>query len=475
MAASPATEVSLVDALKQQLGDGGVVTDPADRAAFESDWRGFYRGRAHCVVLPRSAQEVVYIVELCAAAGMPLVPQGGRTGLVGGAIPDQGGKAVVINMSRMNAVRALDPLAMTLSLDAGMTLAAARAAAAEAALSLPILLGSEGSAQIGGVVATNAGGSNALRYGMTRDLVLGLEVVLPDGRLWDGMRGLKKDNTGYSLRQLFIGSEGTLGIVTGAVLQLVPAAKQIATALCGVKDIAAAMEVLARLRAAQPDALVACEYMSAGMTALVARHRPALAKVLFADATDCLLLELASADRAALLQDVLLEILGECSEAGLVSDATLAANESQRRSLWDFREAISFAQTDQGYSVKNDVSVPLGAISALLSEGAAAVAKVAPFASPICYGHLGDGNIHFNFSPRGAEDNTALRERESDISAALNRVVIGLGGSFSAEHGIGQSKQSVLARERAGVEIDLMHKLKSAIDPQGIMNPGKIF
>lgn len=470
-----AREESLVHDLQQRLGGDCVVADAADRATYESDWRQFYQGRALCGVLPRTTAHVIETVKLCAAAGIPVVPQGGRTGLVGGAIPDQRGNAVVINLSRMNKLRALDPLAMTLSLDAGATLAAARAEAAEAGLSLPILLGSEGSAQIGGLVATNAGGSNALRYGMTRDLVLGLEVVLPDGRLWDGMRRLRKDNAGYSLRQLFIGSEGTLGIVTGAVLQLHPAARQVATALCGVRDIAAALDVLARLRAAQPDALVACEYMSADMTALVARHRPALAKVLFAEATDCVLLEFASADRAAPLQDALLELLGECSEAGLVTDATLAANEGQRRAMWDFREAVSFAQSDEGYSAKNDVSVPIGAIPALLSEGAAAVAKVAPFARPICYGHLGDGNIHFNFSPRRAGDDAVLRDSEGAISTALNRVVIGLGGSFSAEHGIGQSKQPVLAQERAGVEIDLMRALKSAIDPRGIMNPGKIF
>lgn len=470
-----AKEDSLVADLQRHLGADCVVTDSADRSSYESDWRGFYRGQARCVVLPRNTAQVVDTVKICAASGTPLVPQGGRTGLVGGAIPDESSNAVVINLARLKTVRALDPLAMTLSLDAGVTLAAARGAAAEAGLNLPILLGSEGSAQIGGLVATNAGGSNALRYGMTRDLVLGLEVVLPDGRLWNGMRRLRKDNTGYSLRQLFIGSEGTLGIVTGAVLQLVPASQQVATALCSVTGIAAAMEVLARLRAAQDHALVACEYMSAEMTALVARHRPALAKVLLADASDYLLLELASADRAAPLQDILLEVLGACSDSGLVGDATVAANEAQRRALWDFRESISFAQSDEGYSAKNDVSVPLGAIPALLSDGIAAVAKVAPFARPICYGHLGDGNIHFNFSPRSAGDDAALKAHEGDIAAALNAVVMRLGGSFSAEHGIGQSKQSVLARERAGVEIDLMRALKSAIDPQGIMNPGKIF
>ena len=466
----------LLTALAAVVGTDRVLTDPSDLAPYETDWRGHFKGKALCAVLPGSTAEVAETVRLCAEAGIAVVPQGGRTGLVGGGVPNDTGTAVVLNLARMNKVRSLDAMAMTIAVDAGITLAAARQHAATAQLNLPILIGSEGSAQIGGVIGTNAGGSNVLRYGMTRNLVMGLEVVLPDGRIWNGMRALTKDNTGYALRHLFIGSEGTLGIVTGAVLQLAPEPQRTTTAFCPVIDISSALSLLDSLRRAHFDALVAFEYISAATVALIAKYRPELASTLSVttETGDCLLIEFAHM-RASEEADAAIEAdLGNAFENGWLTDALIASSETQRKAMWAFREAISFAQNDAGYSVKNDVSVPVARIPDLLRDATAAVAAVTPMAQPICYGHLGDGNIHFNFSPATPEVSGELRALEPAIVAALNGVVQSLDGSFSAEHGIGQAKVETLAKFRAGMELELMRAIKTLLDPHNTMNPGKV-
>ncbi|MDS9469819.1 FAD-binding oxidoreductase [Paracoccus sp. MBLB3053] len=464
----------LIRKLTTALGKSGVLTDPADRMAYESDWRGRYAGNAICVILPRSTQEVAQAVALCAAAGASIVPQGGRTGLVGGAIPLAG--EVVFSLERISALRSIDPLGMTMAVDAGMTLGAARAHAARHQLDLPVLIGSEGSAQIGGIIATNAGGSNVLRHGMTRQRVTGLEVVLPDGRVWDGMRPVAKDNTGYALQQVFIGSEGTLGIVTGAVLQLVPAPKSVLTAFCPVASIDAALSLLVKLRSSLPDALVAFEYMNAATVALISDQRPELAAALALPGgpSACLLIEAEDFTGTEATQDRLHDALVSGLERGEITDALLAQSVAQREAFWAFREAISFAQNGLGHSVKNDVSVPIGSIPELLTRGSALIAGICADAQPICYGHLGDGNIHFNVSPASRDHADALRACEPAINAALADLAEGLGGSFSAEHGVGQAKRDSLARLRAGPELEMMRRIKSALDPQGLMNPGKL-
>lgn len=465
---------TLIRNIVEALGPGGVLTEPADVAAHECDWRGRYRGKSLCVVLPRSTAEVARVVTLCAEAGVAIVPQGGRTGLVGGAIPQN--PSVVISLERMTSIRQLDPFGMTLAVDAGMTLGVARSLALEHGLALPILIGSEGSAQIGGIVATNAGGSNVLRYGMARQRIIGLEVVLPDGQIWNGMRSVAKDNTGYALAQLFIGSEGTLGIVTGAVLQLAPAPRHVVTAFCRVTTIEAALSVLAKLRANLPEALVAFEYMSGATVALIADQRPELASALSVtgESGACLLIECEDYTGTESTQDRMHEALGQLLETGEITDALLAQSVAQRDAIWAFREAISFAQNGIGHSVKNDVSVPIGRIPDLLSQGSAAISAICADAVPICYGHLGDGNIHFNVSPANPDASEALQSCEPWINAALADLAEGLGGSFSAEHGIGQSKRDSLSRLRAGTELEMMAKIKAALDPLGLMNPGKL-
>ena len=373
------SDPSLLAGLRDLVGSGRVLVEDTDLAPYETDWRNRYRGRAVCAVLPRSAEEVAGVVRLCSAAGVAVVPQGGRTNLVGAAVPEAGSRAVVLNLSRMNRVRGIDPVAMTLVVDAGVPLATARERAAAVQLNLPILIGSEGSAQIGGVLATNAGGSNVLRYGMTRNHVMGLEVVLPDGRIWNGMRPLAKDNTGYALRQLFIGSEGTLGIITGAILQLVPERARVLTAFCPVVDVDAALRLLEKLRRLHPDSLVAFEYLSAATVALIAEQRPALASALAITpkAGDCLLVEFADVVGTTETEDAIQESLAAAIESGWITDALVGASESQRKAIWAFREAISLAQEDAGYSIKNDVSVPIARIPDLLRLGTAAVAAVA--------------------------------------------------------------------------------------------------
>ena len=462
-------------ALRLILGEGRVLCGP-EADPYVSDWRGRYRGRAACVVLPRSTGEVAQVLRHCHAHKIPVVPQGGRTGLVGGGIPDAGGRAVVLSLDRMDGLRALDPLGMTLACDAGMILSVARDHARGAGLQLPILIGSEGSARIGGVLATNAGGSNVLRHGMTRAHVLGIEAVLPDGRILDTMRPVVKDNTGLALDQLFIGSEGVLGVITGAVLQLSPAPRRVMTAFCHVTGIAGALDLLRSLRRDLADQLVAFEYMDAAATGLIATHMPdqAAAVALPTDGTEVLLIETAASAGADEIEEIFQQALVARLEAGDLTEVLIAANEAQRNAFWLFREAISFAQNHAGPSIKMDVSVPVQDIATLLSEGGALVRSLSPVARPICYGHLGDGNIHFNTSPAQPADGPALLAAETALTEALAALVERMGGSFSAEHGIGQSKADLLHNLRAGVELDLMRALKAAIDPLGIMNPGKM-
>jgi FAD/FMN-containing dehydrogenase len=467
----------LLDDLGAALGEGAVLTAAAEMAGYATDWRQLYTGRPLAVIRPRSTAEVAAAVKLCAAAGAAIIPQGGNTSMVGGAVPSAKGTDIVLSLERLRALRAIDPLDLTMTVEAGVTLAAAQAMAAEHGMLLPLSISSEGSAQIGGVLATNAGGNNTLRFGNARDLVLGLEVVLADGQVWHGLRHLHKDNTGYALRQLFVGSEGTLGIITAAVLRLQPGVTARAAAFCALSSVEQALALLARLRARDAGALHAFEYMSAVSLDLVLAQIPGTERPVGA-ADHYVLVDCAASggqDAARTLAEMLEEVLGEALEAGELTDAALAQNEAQRLAFWKLREEHSEAQKRAGASVKNDIAVPLAALPALMAAAAAACTTLVPGIRIAPFGHLGDGNIHFNLvQPEGADGTAFLAESEA-LMAAVGAVVQALSGSFSAEHGVGRLKTGMMESWRGGVELGLMQRIKTALDPAGLFNPRVIF
>jgi FAD/FMN-containing dehydrogenase len=467
----------LVSRLSAALGAGAVLTEPADIAGYAEDWRHLYRGRPLAVVRPSTVPQAAAIVHLCAEAGVPVVPQGGNTSMVGGATPAADGGAVVLSLERLRRVRAIDPAEMTMTVEAGLTLRQAQEAAAAAGMLLPLSISSEGSAQIGGVLATNAGGNNTLRFGNARDLVLGLEVVLADGAVWDGLRHLHKDNTGYCLRQLFVGSEGTLGLITAAVLRLQPGVTGRVAAFCALASAEAALGLLARLRLALSASLHAFEYMSRASIDLVLRHIDG-AQLPVAPADHYVLVDLAtSGGEGALgqIETALEDALGAALEAGEILDAALSRSEAQRLAFWHLREEHSEAQKRAGASIKNDVSVPISQVPALLRDAAEACRAAVPGLRIAPFGHLGDGNIHFNLIQPEDAAGEAFLARSEALMHSVNAVVRRLGGSFSAEHGVGRLKTGLMAEWRGGVELRLMRGIKAALDPAGLFNPGVIF
>jgi FAD/FMN-containing dehydrogenase len=456
------------------LGERGVLTDPADTAPYCEDWRRLYRGRTPAVLRPATTAEVADAVKLCAEHRVPIVPQGGNTSMVGGAAVSEDGSQIVLSLSRLNRVCAIDPVDMTMEIEAGVTLKAAQEAAGEADCLLPLSISSEGSAQIGGVLATNAGGNNTVRYGNARDLILGLEVVLPDGQIWNGLRRLHKDNTGYCLRQLFVGSEGTLGIITAAVLKLYPRPRETAVALCAVASPEAALDLFNRLQQHDAAAIQAYEYMSGAGLELVLQQIPGAVRPFAQPAAHYALVELATPRAGADLRGALETVLAAAMEAGIVEDAVIAETGAQRAALWRLREEHSEAQKRAGASVKNDVSVPVSKVPELIRRATEACEKLVPGIRCMPFGHLGDGNIHFNLvQPEGA-DPAAFLARDHELMDAVNTVVRDLDGSFSAEHGIGRLKPYMMPEWRGGAELELMRRIKAALDPQGLFNPGKL-
>lgn len=470
----PNPDPDLLPALLALVGPRGLLTEPGDTAAYCQDWRGLYRGRTPAVVRPADTAQAAAVVALCAARGVGLVPQGGNTSMVAGAVPAEDGRQIVLSLQRMSQVRAVDKVDLTMTVEAGVTLKAAQDAAAAAGCLLPLSISSEGTAQIGGVLAVNAGGNNTVRYGNARDLVLGLEAVLPDGRVWNGLRRLRKDNTGYCLRQLLVGSEGTLGVITAATLKLAPRPRQTAVALCAVPDEDAALALFTRFRDHDPAAIHAFEYMSGAGMALVTTHIEGTMLPLAEPAAHYVLVELATSRAGDDLRTMLESVLEAALEAGTVSDAALAESEAQRNAIWRLREEHAEAQKRAGASVKNDVSVPVSLVPELLRRGIAACAALVPGIRPVPFGHMGDGNIHFNFLQPDGADRAAFLARGHEITQAVNQIVQALDGSFSAEHGIGRMKPAMLADWRGGVELDAMRRIKAALDPAGIMNPGKV-
>ncbi|MCC6869519.1 MAG: FAD-binding oxidoreductase [Burkholderiales bacterium] len=469
----PEPGATLLARLTRAVGAAHVVTAPSAMAPFLTDWRGRYRGSAVAVALPQSTAEVSEVVRACAEADVGIVPQGGNTGLCGGSVPAATGAAVVVCLTRMNRVRDVDPDNMTITAEAGVPLAGVQAAAAAAGLLFPLSLASEGSCTLGGNVSTNAGGTAVLRYGNTRDLTLGLEAVLADGSVFPALRGLRKDNTGYDLKQLFIGAEGTLGIVTAAVMKLFPAPRTQVTALVAVPSAAAAIALLGRLQAALGDRLVGFELMGALALDLSRRYHPG-APPPPAAAPWYVLVQADDATADAPLPALVEAALGGAIGAGDALDATVAQSLGQARELWALRENISEAQRRAGPNVKNDISLPVSRMTHFLAACEAALIAALPGARLVVFGHLGDGNLHYNIS--GPEDVPAERfMAQAPVAMRIvNDLVAAHGGSFSAEHGIGQLKRDELVRYKSEVEIALMRAVKRTLDPHHRMNPGKV-
>ena len=464
--------MDLLGTLRGILAAADLLTGEAC-APFESDHRRLYRGRALAVAQPRSVDEVARILAACNSAGVGVVPHGGNTGYCGGATPDETGRQLVLSLARLNRVRSVDPENYSLIAEAGCLLADVQQAAAAAGRHFPLSLGSEGSCQIGGNLSTNAGGVHVLRYGMMRDLVLGLEVVLADGRVLPGLTALRKDNTGYDIRGLFLGAEGTLGVITAASLKLFPELRSSATALAAVADPRAAVTLLARLRAASGDSVSSFELIPRIGIELTSAHIPGVRDPLEAPHAWYALCELSSSRPAEPLEALLGDALGAAYEAGLVQDAVVARSERERAALWKIRETIPEAQRHEGPGLKHDISVPLSALPEFVERGAQWVATHVPAARLVAYGHVGDGNLHFNLQGHGA-DAAALLERTEEVRRALHDLAVALGGSFSAEHGIGRLKVAELERYAPATELALMHAVKRALDPNRIMNPGKV-
>ena len=465
---------ALLDAIRAVVGKRGLLTDAADTAAYVEDWRRLYRGRTPAVIRPASTDELAQVVRLCAEARAPIVPQGGNTSMVGGATPAEDGSELVLSLARLARIRDIDALDLTMTIEAGVTLKAAQIAAAEAGCLLPLSIASEGSAQIGGVLAVNAGGNNTVRYGNARDLVLGLEVVLPDGTVWNGLRRLRKDNTGYCLRQLFVGSEGTLGIITAAVLKLAPQPREICVALCAVDSPEAALQLFGRFQSHDASVISAFELMSGQGTDFVLRNIDGAVLPLASHAPNYVLVELATPRPAAGLRASLETVLACALDDGIVADAAIAASEAQQTAIWRLREEHSEAQKREGASVKNDVSVPVSKVPEFIRRATVACEALIPGIRAVPFGHMGDGNIHFNLAQPVDADPAWFLAQDHAIMDTVNEVVRALDGSFSAEHGIGKLKPYMMPDWRGGAELAVMRRIKAALDPLGIMNPGKV-
>jgi FAD/FMN-containing dehydrogenase len=465
--------LGLLEALRGTVGAANVLTT-GDLTAWELDWRRRWHGHALAVVRPGSTAEVAAVVRTCAEARVAVVPQGGNTGLVGGGVPDASGTQVLLSLQRMNRIRALDEANLTLTTEAGCVLQALQDTARTHGLLLPLSMASEGSCTIGGNLATNAGGTQVLRWGNARELCLGLEVVTAAGEVWDGLSGLRKDNTGYDLRNLMIGSEGTLGIITAATLKLAPLPAATTTALAACDDLAQCVALLKLARARLGAGLTGFEVMGRFALDLVARHFPALPQPLPA-APWTVLLEQSDTEGEAPARDRLESMLGAALEAGVIGDAVVAESLAQSQALWHLRESIPLAQAEEGLNVKHDISLPVSAIPAFVIDTDASLRRHFPGVRLVNFGHLGDGNLHYNVqAPEGVQGKAFLAEHEHTINTLVFDALVPHGGSFSAEHGIGVLKRDELARRKSPVALQMMRGVKAALDPLGILNPGRV-
>jgi D-lactate dehydrogenase (cytochrome) len=449
------------------------VTDPAEQEGYLVENRGLYRGRTPVVLRPGSTAEVAAILKLANESGTPIVPQGGNTGLVGGQTPSESGAEILLSLTRLDRIRDIDASSNTMTCEAGVILANAQDAAEKVGRLFPLSLGAEGSCTIGGNLSTNAGGTGALAYGVTRDLALGLEVVLADGRVWHGLNKLKKDNTGYDLKNLFIGAEGTLGIITAAVLKLFPRPRAVETALAGVPSPAAALALFNLAGELAGDSITGFEFMPRIGFDFIHEHLPNLRDPLSAPHPWYVLIELSSQASEG-LPEAMRELLSRAAERGLVSDAVVAASLEQAQAFWRLREGIVEVQKYPGGSIKHDISVPVAAVPDFIAEASAAAIKLVPGARPIPFGHLGDGNVHFNVTQPEGADKAAYLSRWTEMNAAVHAIAAKFGGSISAEHGIGRLKRELLPQVKDPVALEMMRALKRMLDPKGILNPGKV-
>jgi FAD/FMN-containing dehydrogenase len=468
---------ALLDELRALAGADGVLTEPSDLDGHTLDWRRRYRGPTLAVVLPRSTQQVCDVVRACARHGVAIIPQGGNTGMSGGSVPlASQGPNVIVGLGRMNRVRAIDRDNNTMTVDAGCVLQNIQNEAEAAGRFFPLSLGAEGSCQIGGNLSTNAGGTAVLRYGNARDLVLGLEVVLADGTIWDGLRMLRKDNTGYDLKALFMGAEGTLGLITGAVLKLFAPLRERATAWVAVESLERAVGLLSLSRDTLDARISAFEYVSQAQLRLVLEHVPGTVDPLPAQAAGYVLLELADSVATGQLSSLLEDLLGRAMEQGLAADAAIASSDRQSQSFWKIRHSVSEANRAHGMSINHDVSVPTSRLAEFVGRATAAIGAGFAQAEVVTVTHLGDGNVHFivifqrPFWQGIADPDSCI----ANVRRTVYDIAMDCGGSFSAEHGVGQSLTDELVRYRSATELDLFRRVKAALDPQGIMNPGKV-
>jgi D-lactate dehydrogenase (cytochrome) len=468
-ATKPATPIERFAAI---VGEKYTLRDPVDMGPYLVERRDIYHGRAAAVLRPGSTKEVSAILELANETGTPVVPQGGNTGLSGGQVAfDE--RAIVLSTARLDRIREIDLATNSMTCEAGVILQRAQEEARTNDRLFPLSLGAEGSCTIGGNLSTNAGGTNALTYGVARDLVLGLEVVLADGRIWNGLRKLKKDNTGYDLRHLFVGAEGTLGIITAAVLKLFPAPRSVETAFVGVRTPQAALELLKLAQARAGNALTSFELMTRTGVELALRHPAGARDPLVRPHAWYVLMELSSPAQVT-LRSLLEEILTGANEKGLIEDATIAASFEQARSFWHLRLVLPEAQMYTGGSIAHDVSVPVAAVPAFIDEASAAVVKAVPGARPLPFGHLGDGNMHFTVCRPETMDRADFLARTNEVNDAVYALVAKHRGSISAEHGIGLMKRELLPTVKDPVELEMMRSIKQLLDPKGILNPGKV-
>ena len=468
------TPSSLLDTLRQAVGAAHVLTE-GDLSSYERDWRGREHGKALAVVRPANAAEVAAVVRACAARGASIVPQGGNTGLSVGSVPDGSGTQVLLSLRRMDAVRTIDGANLTMTVEAGAILQNLQTAAEQAGFLFPLSLAAEGSCTIGGNLGTNAGGTAVVRYGNTRELCLGLEVVTPQGEIWDGLSGLRKDNTGYDLRDLFIGSEGTLGVITAATMKLYPRPAARLTAWAAVPSMQAAVDLLGLAHQHLGAGLTGFEVMGQFALGLVDKHYPQLRVPLWRDAPYCVLLENSDHESEQHARALFERLLETALDKGCVGDAVVAESLAQAQGLWHIRESIPLAQAEEGLNIKHDISIPIARIPAFVEETDARLAREIAGVRLVNFGHLGDGNLHYNVqAPEGGDAKAFLRDEEKRINTLVFDSVARHAGSISAEHGIGSLKAHELPRYKSPVALQLMRAIKGALDPQGIMNPGRV-
>ena len=465
---------ALLDRFAAIVGDKHVSRDPAELAPHLVENRGLYHGASPMLLKPGSVEEVSSILKLASETGTAIVPQTGNTGLVGGQTPREGGSDIILSLERMNRIRDIDPVGNTMVVDGGCILADVHKAAAEHGRMFPLSLGSEGSCRIAGNLSTNAGGTAVLAYGNMRQLCLGLEVVLPTGEIWNGLRRLKKDNTGYDLRDLFIGAEGTLGVITGAVLKLFPQPLGHQVAFAGLQSVDEALTLFKNASSLCGTALTGFELMPRIGVEFTVRNIPGVRDPLETVHPWYVLIDISTSDSAETAERMMMTLLEQGYEAGLIQDATIASSEAQQKAIWHMRESMSDAQKPEGGSIKHDVSVPVVQIPQFMAEAEKAVMAALPGARICAFGHMGDGNIHYNISQPVGADKEEFIGRWHEMNKIVHGLVLHHGGSISAEHGIGQLKRDELASIRSDIEMDLMRRIKTAFDPAGVMNPGKV-